>query len=148
MTARPRRPILDPRHDHERRYGDDNDTGSTIQRQQTFNYSRQLTEQATLGGQVVTQLTDPAGFVSFQSNWSITSTTQITSSKSIADTIPVAPHTRVIYYCAPMYGEMQGTCSRWGVHGYEDESVWSATRVPNSNGWQEAAMWIDEVPWP
>jgi hypothetical protein len=117
-------------------YSADNRTSVTQTPSVTLSWSITKTESGTIGGQLVTQATDPAGFVALQTNASITSTTEV--SCSISQTIPVTvpPYSVVDVYVAPTWVELAGTCSLWGASGYVGDIAWSGVRVPNSGGAQ------------
>ena len=106
----------------------------------TIKYSTSKTESGTIGGQLVTQSTDPEGFLAFQINEAITSTTQVTSSLSETIGIFVKAHSTVDVYVAPTWQYLSGTCSTWGGHGYTGDTDWVGIKVPNVNGVQALSV--------
>jgi hypothetical protein len=107
-------------------------------------YSNQVTESGTIGGQLVTQITDPIGFITLQTNASVTSTTSVTVSPSSTLTTTAPPWTLVSLYLAVSYTDLAGTCSIWGTSGYMGEGTWIAKRYPHDAlGHAVPSVWFD-----
>src|SRR5581483_11211399 len=109
-----------------------NPTNQTVTWQYSANWSTQVTESGTIGGQLVTQALDPIGFSSVQLNANITSSHQVTQSFTNQITYPVQPWTKVSLYLGPIYTSLAGTTSLWDVNGYQGDVAWSGNRVPTN----------------
>ncbi len=124
------------------KYQNDTDVAQTVHI--TITEQLQKTKSGTIASEVATQATNPAGFLAFKVNESITSTTQVTSSITQTIDVTIPPHKTVKVYIAMVWSDLAGTCSTWGLHGYSGDVNWTGIRVPNSNGQVTVAVALDQ----
>ena len=104
----------------------------------SFTLTYQETMQGSIGSELVTQLGDPAGYLSFKSNENITSTKQVTETATENTTMSVPIGYTLYVDTAPIYDALTGTCSLWGNNGYQNDPTWSGTRVTTSNAAEQS----------
>ena len=112
----------------------DNDTAVDQKPAQSLEWSTQKTESGTIGSSVVSQATDPAGYIQFSANEAITSSTQKTITYKLDPGVTVPAHTGIRVYVGPVSTDLFGTCSVWDEHGYvgSGDTNWFGTQVPGS----------------
>jgi hypothetical protein len=111
-----------------------NDTSTDQKPAQSLEWSTQKTESGTIGSSVVSQATDPAGYIQFSANESITSSTQKTITYKLDPGVTVPAHTGIRVYVGPVSTDLFGMCSVWDQHGYvgSGDTNWYGTQVPGS----------------
>ena len=100
----------------------------------TVTTSYTTTESGTIGGQVVTQLSDPIGFAQFQANESITCGSQVTQTVTGAATVTVQPGATKYFWTAPVLSDYYGVCSLWGASGYSSDLLWAGVWCAGGQG--------------
>ncbi|MDE2125154.1 MAG: hypothetical protein KGJ62_01020 [Armatimonadetes bacterium] len=102
-----------------------NNTSLTQTYTVTISQSATMTESGTVGTEFVTQIGDPAAYLQFKINDSITCGSQITASLTQSISVSVEPYATVYVFTAPIYSDLYGTCSLWDAHGYNSDVAWS-----------------------
>jgi hypothetical protein len=97
--------------------------GGTVTGAAHVTISLQVTksESATIGGSVVTQINNPWGWFSANSNWSINSATSTTVSYSVTKDYNIPSGNYLKIFVGETWTQLTGTASQWGLHGYGGE---------------------------
>jgi hypothetical protein len=89
-------------------------------------------ESASIGGQTITQASNPWGFMAVQANWGISSSWSDSVTYSITQpfTIPNGQYIKVFF--ADSWTEYRGTASEWGLNGYAGETTATGEKHPGT----------------